>query len=83
MKNIKINPYNSGYFPGEMIKNHHLLFHLALRDFRVRYARGYCGQIYTVLEPLAMMLIMMFVFICLRNRVHLEYSYFVFGHNYE
>jgi lipopolysaccharide transport system permease protein/teichoic acid transport system permease protein len=65
-------------FLSELVKNRRLLFHLALRDFRIRYARNYFGLVWAVFEPLAMMLIMMVVFTYLRNRVHPEYPFIVY-----
>ncbi len=73
-----MNPNKSETFPGELIKNRRLLFHLALRDFKIRYARNYPGLVWAVLEPLAMLLIMMVVFTYLRNRMHPEYPFVVY-----
>lgn len=61
MKNI-IN------FIGGIIKNRRLLFHLARRDFKIKYARNYLGLAWAVLEPLALLVIMLIVFTYLRHR---------------
>jgi ABC-type polysaccharide/polyol phosphate export permease len=69
---------NPIHFIGDIIKNRRLLFHLALRDFKIKYSRNYLGLAWAVLEPLAMLLIMMVVFTYLRNRVHPEYPFIVY-----
>ena len=73
-----MNLIKSGSFFSELIKNKSILFHLALRDFRIRYARNYFGMAWAVLEPLAILLIMMIVFTYLRHRMHPEYPFIVY-----
>lgn len=65
-------------FIKDIIKNRRLLFNLALRDFRIRYARNHLGLAWAVLEPLAILLIMMIVFTYLRNRTTPEYPFIVY-----
>lgn len=65
-------------FVHDLLINRRLLYHLALRDFRIRYARNYFGLAWAVLEPLGIMLIMMIVFTYLRHRTTPEYPFIVY-----
>ena len=65
-------------FFSELLKNKSILLHLAVRDFKIRYARHYFGLAWAVLEPLAILMIMMLVFTYLRNRMHPEYPFIVY-----
>lgn len=55
-------------FIADLVKNRNLIYHLALRDFKIKYARNYFGLAWAVLEPLALLVIMLIVFTFLRDR---------------
>jgi lipopolysaccharide transport system permease protein/teichoic acid transport system permease protein len=52
----------------ELKNNWFLLLQLARRDFKIKYARNYLGLAWAVLEPLALLVIMLIVFTYLRHR---------------
>lgn len=45
-----------------------LIFRLARRNFKIQYARNYLGLAWAILEPLALLVIMLIVFTYLRHR---------------
>jgi lipopolysaccharide transport system permease protein/teichoic acid transport system permease protein len=55
-------------FITDLVKNRNLIYHLARRDFKIKYARNYFGLAWAVLEPLALLVIMLIVFTFLRHR---------------
>lgn len=65
-------------FIHDLINNRRLIGKLANRDFRIRYARDYLGLMWAIVEPLAMLIIMLIVFTYLRTRSHPDYPFVVF-----
>jgi len=62
----------------ELAGNHRVIVKLANRDFRIRYSRNYLGLLWAVVEPMAMLIIMLLVFTFLRTRTHPDYPFVVF-----
>lgn len=65
-------------FLNDLLKNRRLIFKLAKRDFKIKYARNYMGLMWAFIEPLALLIIMLLVFTYLRNRSHPEYPFIVY-----
>ena len=65
-------------FLTELYRSKHIILKLAQRDFKIKYARNYFGLAWAVIEPLAMLMIMLVVFTYLRNRSHSEYPFIVY-----
>lgn len=59
---------NRENFIADLVKKRNLIFHLARRDFKIKYTRNYFGLAWAVLEPLALLVIMLVVFTYLRHR---------------
>ena len=62
----------------ELYNNRQLIIHLANRDFRIKYARNRLGLLWAVLEPMALLIIMLLVFTYLRSRAHADYPFVVY-----
>jgi len=67
-----------GIFLYELYSNRKLIIQLAERDFKIKYVRNYFGLAWAILEPLAMLMIMLLVFTYLRNRTHSDYPFIVY-----
>lgn len=65
-------------FIRDLLNSRRLIAKLANRDFRIRYARDHMGLIWAIVEPLAMLIIMLIVFTYLRTRSHPDYPFVVF-----
>lgn len=62
-------------FVSQIYKNRLILAELTKRDFRIRYVQNVFGLSWAILEPLAMMLILWFVFTYLRAPRNTEYPF--------
>nr|NQU89037.1 ABC transporter permease [Bacteroidota bacterium] len=62
-------------FFSDLYKSRRLIVDLAQREFRIKYSENYLGLAWAVLEPVAMMLILLVVFTYLRNRSHSSYPF--------
>jgi ABC-type polysaccharide/polyol phosphate export permease len=58
----EINDKDAKSFYVELYELRHLIFELVKRDFKSRFTGSYLGLMWTILQPLLMMLIMWFVF---------------------
>jgi len=52
----------------DLNRNKDMLLHLARRDFKIKYTRNYLGLAWAILEPLALLVLMLIVFTYLRHR---------------
>lgn len=64
MNKTVIEAGNSRYFPdfGELRKYNHLIYSLAWRDLRVKYAQTYVGFLWAFINPIFNLVILSFVF---------------------
>jgi len=62
----------------DVFLNRRIIFELTRREFKILYGNKYLGFIWALLEPVAMMLIMVLVFTYLRNRAMDDYPFPVY-----
>jgi len=65
-------------FLDQIYKNRLILFELTKRDFKTRYVQNVFGLSWAIIEPLAMMLILWFVFTYLRASKTSEYPFTIY-----
>lgn len=65
-------------FITDLYKNRRVIRELTRREFKITYGTNYLGFAWAILEPLAMMLIMLLVFTYLRARSGNEYPFAVY-----
>nr|NQU91752.1 ABC transporter permease [Bacteroidota bacterium] len=65
-------------FLSEFYKNRRIILELTRREFKITYGGNHLGFVWAVLEPVAMMLILLLVFTYLRARASNEYPFVVY-----
>jgi len=78
MNIIKKTSKEAFFFVRELYCNRRIILELTKRDFKIRYSENYLGFAWAVLEPLAMLLILWFVFTYLRHRAGHSYPFVAF-----
>ncbi len=75
LNGISLIMYKSRDLIQEFYSNRKILLELAKRDFKIMYGGNYLGLAWAIIEPVAMMFIMLLVFTYLRSRAGGEYPF--------